>query len=202
MLPLLPQLVCAIAEKLMARLIAMDPNAKGRLVRLSGKQLSFKLKEWPNTIVLSATADSILFNQHDEAVDCAISTDLASVRLLRDPSQLTRLIKADALQIDGDIQLAQQYSNFFAQLDPDWQQSLSVYVGDAAAHKISRSLQQMQHYLQAKTALLQQHSVELAQDELRLAPTALELSQFSDAVSQLAAKVELLQQHLQSIQEP
>jgi ubiquinone biosynthesis protein UbiJ len=201
MLPLLPQLLCAVAEKTMARLIAMDPQAASRLSRLYGKQLSFRLREWPVTLVLSASAQGILFNQHDEAVDCAIATDLASLRLLRDPSQLTKLIKADALQIDGDIQVAQQYSHFFQQLEPDWQQTLSAYVGDAAAHKIALSLHQIQQYLSDKTADLQQLSAELAQDELQLTPTAIEMTRFSGAVSELAARVDVMQQQLQAFQE-
>ena len=201
MLPLLPQLLCAVAEKTMARLIAMDPHAAGRLSRLHGKQLSFRLREWPVTLVLSANTRGILFNQHDEATDCAIATDLASLRLMRDPSQLTRLIKADALQIDGDIQVAQQYSHFFQQLDPDWQQTLSAYVGDAAAHKIALSLQQIHQYLSNKTAALQQLSAELAQDELQLTPTAIEIAQFSNAVSELAARADVMQQQLQALQE-
>ncbi|MBZ9613671.1 ubiquinone biosynthesis accessory factor UbiJ [Rheinheimera maricola] len=201
MLPLLPQLLCATAEKAIAQLIAMDPTASSRLTRLAGKQLSFRLKEWPTTLVLGANTQSILFNQHDETVDCAIQTDLASLRLLRDPSQLTRLIKADALQIDGDIQVAQQYSAFFQQLDPDWQQTLSRYFGDALSHKISSSLQQLHQYLSSKTAALQQMSVELAQDELQLSPTAAEMAQFSSAVSLLAAKADILQQQLQLFRE-
>ena len=201
MLPLLPQLLCAVAEKTMARLIAMDPHAAGRLSRLHGKQLSFRLREWPVTLVLSASARGILFNQHDETTDCAIATDLASLRLLRDPSQLTRLIKADALQIDGDIQVAQQYSHFFQQLDPDWQQTLSAYVGDAAAHKIALSLKQIHQYLSNKTSALQQLGTELAQDELQLTPTATEMAQFSSAVSELAAKADVMQQQLQALQE-
>jgi len=201
MLPLLPQLVCAVAEKVSSHLLAMDPAAKPRLGKLCGKQLSFKLKEWPLTIVLSASQDALLFNQHDNAVDCAISTDLASLRLLRDPSQLTRLIKADALQIDGDIQVAQQYSSFFAKLSPDWQQSLSGYIGDAAAHKVSHSLQALQQYLQQKIALLQQQAVELAQDELMLSPTSIEMAAFSADVSALSARIDVVQQQLQKLRE-
>lgn len=201
MLPLLPQLLCAAAEKAVAQLIAMDPKAQGGLSRLAGKQLSFRLKEWPMTVVLSTTAQGMLFNQHDEAVDCAIQTDIASLRLLRDPSQLTRLIKADALQIDGDIQVAQQYSAFFQQLDPDWQQTLSRYVGDALAHKIARSTQQLHQYLSNKTVAVQQLSTELLQDELQLSPGAAELAQFSAAVSLLAAKADILQQQLQHLRE-
>lgn len=201
MLPLLPQLVCAVAEKLSSRLIAMDPAAAAGLARLQGRQLAFKLKEWPTTLVLTASTDGILFNQHDNTVDCRIQTDLASLRLLRDPSQLTRLIKADALQIDGDIQLAQQYSYFFQNLSPDWQQSLSGYVGDAMAHKIALSLSQLQRYISNRMISLQQTGTELAQDELLLTPSALEMMQFSDAVSQLAARVDLLQQQLDMTQE-
>ena len=201
MLPLLPQLVCALAEKVCTRLIAMDPAAGGYLSRLQGRQLAFKLKEWPATLVITASGNSLLFNQHEEAVDCRIATDLASLRLLRDPSQLTRLIKADALQIDGDIQLAQQYSYFFQQLSPDWQQHLSGYVGDAAAHKIGLSLTQLQSYISARISALQHATTELAQDELHLSPSQIEMAQFSQAVSQLAARVELLQHHLTSAQE-
>ena len=201
MLPLLPQLLCSVAESTMARLIDMDPDARPRLARLAGKRLSFRLKEWPTTWVLLATEHGILLNQHDEAVDCAISTDIASLRKLRDPSQLTRLIKADALHIDGDIQVAQSYSNFFQLLAPDWQQALSRYLGDALAHKVALSLQQMQQYLLEKAALLQQMTTELAQDELKLSPTSVEMAQFSSAVSQLAARADKLQQQLAQITE-
>ena len=201
MFNLLPQLMCAVAEKAVAQLIAMDVNAPSRLSKLHGKQLSFKLAEWPTTIVLTATAQGMLFNQHNEPVDCAICTNLSSLRQLRDPSQLTRLIKADALQIEGDLQVAQQFSAFFQQLAPDWQEALSGYLGDAAAHKVALSLQQTQQYLTIKLAAMQQMGSELAQDELLLTPTKLEMTQFSDAVSQLAARVDILQQKLRSFED-
>jgi ubiquinone biosynthesis protein UbiJ len=187
--PLLPQLLCASAERLCQRLISMDSGAAAKLSKLQGKQLAFTLREFKLRVVLTADTDRLLFNQHNEAVDCAISTDLASLRQLRDASQLTRLIKADALQIDGDIQVAQQYSYFLQNLDPDWQEALSGYVGDVLAHKISLSIQQLQQYLSNKVVLLNQTTTMLAQDELLLTPTALELQQFSQDVSELSARV-------------
>ncbi|MDX3772676.1 SCP2 sterol-binding domain-containing protein [Chromatiaceae bacterium AAb-1] len=200
MLPLLPQIMCSAAETLLTRLIAMDPEARNRLARLQGKQLSFTLREMPLTIVLTATAETILFNQHNEPVDCAISTDLASLRLLRDPSQLTRLIKADVLQIEGDIQVAQQFSYFIQQLDPDWQQALSRYTGDALAHKISYLLHSLHSYLLLKQQQLEQLTTELVQDELQLSPTPTELQLFSEQVSQLHSSVELISQKIKQIQ--
>lgn len=201
MLPLLPQLLCAAAEATVAGIINLDPNAKQGLAKLQGKQLSFTLRELSLTLVITATADALLFNQHNEATDCAISTDLASLKQLRDPSQLTRLIKADALQIDGNIQVAQQFSRFFEQLDPDWGQALSVYIGDAAAHRVASILQQLQHYIAEQSLQLQQLTTELAQDELKLSPTSIELALFSQHVSEISAKVALLQQQLNKYQE-
>jgi len=201
MLPLLPQLVCALAEQLSRKAIALDPACQPKLRQLQGTQLGFALKELKLTLVISAGADSLLFNQHDEAVDCRISTDLASLRLLGDPSQLTRLIKSDALQIEGDLQLAQQYANFLQQLNPDWQGALAGYLGDAATHKLVRVIQQLQSYCSLKWQQLQQSQVELVQDELKLTPVRAEYELFSQDLSKLTGRVELLRRQLQQVQE-
>ncbi|MDX1539349.1 SCP2 domain-containing protein [Arsukibacterium sp.] len=198
---LLPQLLCASAERLSQSLISMDSGATERLKKLQGKQLAFTLRELKLRLVLTAGADRLLFNQHNETVDCAISTDLASLRQLRDASQLTRLIKADALQIEGDIQVAQQYSYFLQSLDPDWQEALSGYVGDAMAHKIALSIKQLQSYLQLKSQLVGQSVTMLAQDELLLTPGSLELQQFSQEVSELSARVARLTASLSDLKE-
>lgn len=198
---LLPQLLCASAERLCQSLINMDSGAIARLKRLQGKQLAFTVREFNVRLVVTAGADRLLFNQHNEVVDCAISTDLASLRQLRDASQLTRLIKADALQIDGDIQVAQQYSYFLQSLNPDWQEALSGYVGDAMAHKIALIIGQLQQYMQQKAGLLEQSFTMLAQDELLLTPGSLELQQFSQDVSEISARVDRLLARLPGVKE-
>ncbi len=201
MLPLLPQLLCAVAEKLSRRLIAMDAGCQPALARLQGKQLSVTLRDLKLTLVISASQDALLFNQHNELTDCQISADISTLKQLRDPSQLTRLIKTDALQIDGDLHVAQQFSQFLQQLTPDWQQALAQYVGDALAYKISRTLVQLQQYIQLKAGQLAQVQLELAQDELLLTPSRLETEQFSQQLSELQARVELLRRQLNKLQE-
>ena len=201
MLPLLPQLLCAVAEKLSRRLIAMDAGCQPALARLQGKQLSVTLRDLKLTLVISASQDALLFNQHNELTDCQISADISTLKQLRDPSQLTRLIKTDALQIDGDLHVAQQFSQFLQQLNPDWQQALAQYVGDALAYKISLTLAQLQQYIQLKAGQLAQVQLELAQDELLLTPSRLETEQFSQQLSELQARVELLRRQLNKLQE-
>lgn len=201
MLPLLPQLLCAVAEKLSRNLIALDPACKPALQRLQGKQLALTIRDLKLTLILSASQDRLLFNRHEETTDCKISADISTLRQLGDPSQLTRLIKSDALQIEGDLHVAQLFSQFVKQLNPDWQQALSQYVGDALAHKISKVLTQLQQYVQHKSTQLTQLQVELAQDELLLTPSRLEAEQFYQQLGELQAKVELLRRQLNTFQE-
>ncbi|GHG75591.1 SCP2 domain-containing protein [Alishewanella longhuensis] len=201
MLPLLPQLLCATAENVSRKLIALDPACQPALKRLQDKQLSVTLRDLKLTLVVSACQDALLFNQHNDATDCQISADIRTLKQLRDPSQLTRLIKSDALQIEGDLQVAQLFSQFVQQLSPDWQLALSHYMGDALAYKISSTLTQLQQYIKLKNSQLAQLQLELAQDELLLAPSRAETEQFNQQLSELQARVELLRRQLSKLQE-
>lgn len=193
---LLPALVCAVGEPLLNKIIQMDSQVHKRLQPLQGKQLAFELAELNWRLVLTAQLNGIWLNQHQEPVDCAVRTNIGSLKQLTDPAQLTRLIRADQLQIDGDLATLQKFSQFFSALEPDWQEHLSHYVGDAPTHHIARLLQHLSQQLRQK---LQDHSenfTELCQDELALTPAPAAVAQFSQQVSALAGRTELLAQKI------
>lgn len=196
MLNLLPGLICTLGEKVLNPLIQMDPEAQQRLSRLQGKQFAIRLRGIDFRLVLTAQQNGIWLNSHQEPVDCSVDTDITVLQQLSDPSQLTRLIREDKLTIAGDLQTLQQYSQFFQQLNPDWQERLSTYIGDAAAHKIAKGIQSVQHSLQHYLQQSELTVVELAQDELRLTPVQTEVQQFSREVSAVAARTDLLQRQL------
>ncbi len=193
---LLPGLLCTVVEKVLNPLIGMDPDAQSRLSQLQGKQFAVRLRGIPLRLVFTAQQNGIWLNSHDEPVDCSISVDLLALQQLTDPSQLTRLIREDKLQIDGDLQTLQQFSQFFQQLNPDWQERLSVHLGDAAAHKVAGGIQLLQRRVRQYLQQTEQSCRELAQDELQLTPVSAEVQQFSKDVSTVAARTELLQRQL------
>lgn len=196
---LLPQLLLSIAEPMLNKIISLDPDATARLQPLQGRQLAVELTDLKLRLVFTAQANGIWLNQHQEKVDCAVITNLQSLRELKDPSQLTRLIRENALDIEGDLQHLQQFNQFFARLNPDWVEHLSGYVGDAAAHKLALLFQQCQQLLQAKLDQTGLVITELAQDELQLSPHHSELQHFSQQVHQLEARTEQLARQLASI---
>jgi ubiquinone biosynthesis accessory factor UbiJ len=196
---LLPTLLCSVAEPVLNKVIALDPAALTRLQALQGRQLALELTDLKLRVVLTAQPNGIWLNQHREAVDCVVTTNLSSLRQLRDPSQLTRLIRENALDITGDLQQLQKFNDFFSRLNPDWAEHLSGYIGDAAAHKVALTMQQMQQLIQARLQLADQSVTALLQDELNLSPVAAELEQFSQQVSFVNARTDKLAQQLQQL---
>jgi len=196
---ILPSLLCSVAEPVLNKVIALDPAALPRLQALQGRQLAVELTDLKLRVVLTAQPNGIWLNQHQEPVDCVVSTQMSSLRQLRDPSQLTRLIREEVLDINGDLAQLQKFNDFFAKLNPDWAEHLSGYIGDAAAHKVAITLQQLQLLLQMKLSQADQGVTSLLQDELQLSPAPAELSQFSQQVSQLNARTEKLAQQLKQL---
>ena len=193
---LLPALICAVGEPLLNKIIQLDPKFQQLLQPLSGKQLAFELAEIEWRFVLTAQANGIWLNQHQEAVDCAVRCKIGSLQQLTDPSQLTRLIRADELQIEGDLATLQKFSHFFDALEPDWQEYLAGYVGDAATHHISRLLRELSGQLRLKLQESSASLTELSQDELLISPAPAAVASFSDQVSQLAGRTDLLAQKI------
>lgn len=193
---LLPALICAVGEPLLNKIIRLDAQLQQRLQPLVGKQLAFEIAELNWRLVLTAQPNGIWLNQHQETVDCAVRTNIGSLSQLTDPAQLTRLIRADELQIDGDLATLQRFSHFFSALEPDWQEYLSGYLGDAPTHQITRMLQHLTRQLRQKLANYDATFTELSQDELQLTPAPAAVAEFSQQVSTLAGRTEVLAQQI------
>lgn len=193
---LLPALICAVGEPLLNKIIRLDAQLQQRLQPLVGKQLAFEIAELNWRLVLTAQPNGIWLNQHQETVDCAVRTNIGSLSQLTDPAQLTRLIRADELQIDGDLATLQRFSHFFSALEPDWQEYLSGYLGDAPTHQITRMLQHLTRQLRQKLANYDATFTELSQDELQLTPAPTAVAEFSQQVSALSGRTEVLAQQI------
>lgn len=194
--PLLPALGIAVLEPVLNRLLKMDPAAMARLAPLAGKQLAVDLLDTPVQLVITAQADGLWLNSHGDAVDCRVKVRLGALKQLSDPANITKLIRANDLDIEGDLTTLQKFSQFFGQLNPDWQDELAKVIGDANAYRAAQLLQSVTAYLQQQWQQTEQTLQTLAHDELQLTPSAVELKQFSHEVRSLEARTAHLQQQL------
>ncbi len=132
------QLATAAIEKSINHLLKLDDEARRHLKPLESRRLKVSIKEfpWPLVFHFSERVDVLAQQQDELACDCHLGLSLADIETLKDSSQITRMIKQDRLMLDGDLQVAQGFSQLIQSIDIDWEEQLAKITGDVFAHSI------------------------------------------------------------------
>ncbi|MFG1175751.1 SCP2 domain-containing protein [Erwiniaceae bacterium CAU 1747] len=193
----LTPLLTASLETALNQILYRDRGLKAARQRLSGRSLAIELAELkqPVIFIFSDRQVDVLGDWADKP-DCTVKTHLTTLPKLRDRQQLTALIRSGELEVEGDLQLVQQFSTLMdlAELDPA--EYLAPWIGDIAAQGISqfarRGFQAVRRDVQRKQSYLAQTLTE----EWRVAPGGLELAWFAEEVDALSASLEALEVRL------
>lgn len=196
---LLPALGLSLLEPLLNRVVRLDPAAGERLQHLAGKQLAVELIDTPFQLVLTAQHDGIWLNQQHETVDCRVKVRWHALKQLQDPANITLLIRRNDLDIEGDLATLQKFSQFFAQLNPDWQEALARWIGDANSYRLAQALTALSSWLRQQGQQHQQTVQSLAHDELQLTATIADIRQFGRDVRDIEARTEHLAHQLSKL---
>ncbi len=189
----------SVVEALANHLLSLDANTTERLQKVAGKRLRVTLTELGKPLTIEATATGVLMSWVDqEAVDCHIITRLAVLPELRDTANITRLIKADALDIEGDPILAQQFSRLFVELDIDWGEQLSERLGDVPAHFIMQAFQRSKTWLKQTNIDQQQWVRDALVEEKQILISDDEFAAFKESIQQLRAQIDRLERRLKT----
>lgn len=190
-------LLAASAESALNRLLYQDRGMKAARQRLKGKVLTLKFSELPKPLVLvfSEHQLDVLTDWQDES-DCTVSLAFSVVPELRDRQNLTALIKQERLDVQGDLQVIQQFSALLDMAELDPAEYLAPLVGDVAAQGISRAGQRVFSLLRKEITGKQQQLGELLTQEWQAAPGALEVAWFCEETQALDKKLALLEARL------
>lgn len=192
----------AAIETLANRLISLDPQVQTRLAKVQGQSLVVHVRDWQQFISVVYASEGLMLQVHDaqpEHSDCFISADTDTLMKLKDPSRLTQLIRQHKLDIDGDIHLAQAFSQAFSELDIDWPEHWSQYIGDAPAQLLWQAVSQGKARALEAQGKLDHILLTLLQDELKVSIHPLELTQFTRQNRQLKSDVQQLEQRLDKL---
>lgn len=134
------QLFSAGLERAFNQLIRLDPDSAANMQKLSGKQLEIEISEFPKALVFAFSDQVHVLVREKQAegyqVDCKIVLSLQSLQRLQDSSQITSLIKQGHLELEGELHVAQAFSQLIKELHIDWEEQLSKYTGDVFAHTV------------------------------------------------------------------
>ena len=192
------QLLSATLESAINRVLALDENSAKRLRPLAGKRLALHLQELsqPLLFVFSQRIDILIC---DDEPDCLISLSVSTLPQLTDSSQLTELIRQQKLSVRGDMQLAQDMSALFKELDIDWQEHVSRYTGDVVAHHLGRVVRDGSQWLSNKAALVKRQLRDaLAEEKPVLVPKGRQM-QFNRDLDALTKRTEALDKRIAAL---
>lgn len=193
-LSLLPWL---LLEKLLNELLARDANSSTRLQKLAGKVLRFDIKELPFELTVIVEAQGVRLTTVSEGKsDCWVQTELGVLPELSDSANLTRLIKAGQLDIEGDPMLAQQLVTLVKALEIDWEAELEKKLGALPAVWITKTWKKSRAHFRDTRAGGQRWAKGVLVDEKRLVPDRIEFEQFKQQLQQLRAHIERIERQL------
>ena len=193
----LTPLLTAGLETALNRILYRDRGLKAARQRLNGKVLQLRLQELsqPVTLVFSEHQVDVLGEWQDRS-DCTVITRLSLLPKLRDRQQLTGMIRSGELEVEGDLQVVQQFSALIDMAELDPAEYLAPWTGDIVAQGISnvarRGLQLLRGDMQRK----QRYLTETLTEEWRVAPGRLEMAWYGEEVDALERQAGQLEQRL------
>ena len=193
---LLQQLVHSAIEPLLNSLLKNDASAQEKLAKLDNKSFAVLLTNLSIQVKLSVNNGNLHFSYNLEGADCTVITSTDQLKQLSDASQLTKLIREEKLELEGDLAIAQGFSALLMDNNIDWQKALAKYVGDGMAYRIVEKVENLARLFNNKSTDANYTLSSLMTDELKVAPTAAEVADFSTQVDDISAQVDRLSSQL------
>jgi ubiquinone biosynthesis protein UbiJ len=132
--------LCAAAQPLLDRALALDPDARARLRRLDGAVLEVHVTGLELCVYAVADDEHLrLTGTPPGEPDAHITGPPASLARLGALGD-AQVLFGGSLRVGGDVRVAKGFKRLFDTLDPDWEEALARAFGDVPAHEAARLL--------------------------------------------------------------
>lgn len=195
------QALCLVIEKAINKTLSLNVHGLMDLYPLEQKTLTVQLAEFSFPISFSIDNKVMFVTTLTERSDCSLNTSIASLIDLQQKQNITEQIKADKLDISGDIKVAQQFAVIFERLTIDWQSELASHIGDIPTYKVTQFSLWLKEKLSFAASQIQADASEWVVHEKRLVVTSSQLLNFNQQVQDVACEVTALEERLQQLSE-
>ncbi|EXU74698.1 ubiquinone biosynthesis protein UbiJ [Erwinia mallotivora] len=197
----LTPLLTAGLETALNRVLYRDRGLKAARQRLTGKSLAIELAELAQPVILIFGEKQLdVMGEWHDAPDCLVKTRLSTLHKLRDRQLLTSMLRSGELEVEGDLQVVQQFSALIdlAELEPA--EYLAPWIGDIAAQGIGQFARKGMQLFRLNLTRKQGYISQALTEEWRMAPGGLELAWFAEEVDATAAHLTALQSRLEALE--
>ncbi|RPI16301.1 MAG: hypothetical protein EHM60_02445 [Lysobacterales bacterium] len=172
-------------EAVLNRNVAESPRATALAGQLDGRSMSLTVEGTPLVIVLRAEDGRLRLSSRAESpADAQLSgTPFALLSLVG--SQPEGALRAGAVRIEGDADVAQKFRELLGEARPDVEEELSHVMGDVAARQVANFARGFLDWGRRASGSFSGSVVEFLQEEGRDLPTRVEVDEFLDGVDRL-----------------
>lgn len=180
------------------RALKTDPDMLARLAPLAGRVCRIEMTDLGIVLDVAPDANGLRFSSAgSQAPDVTLRGSLPGIARLATGNE--RLPASARVEIAGDAELANAFARALRDFDPDWEEELSRYVGDIAAHLIGRTIRAARAWGADARSRLAADMSEYLREEKRLLPDRDETAAFIADVDRLRADADRLAARLEKL---
>lgn len=190
-----------IIERVLNHFLQLDFETSRRLAKLTGKVVAIKSRYFNYQVFFIFSDNQIqLAARCERTADVTLCGSFFDFLRLSSQSDSAALFKNE-IEVDGDLDVAEQFKILFAHLDIDWEEQLSHLTGDLIAHQIGNFLRAITDWARNSGVVLREDVTEYLQEEVRLLPTRIELENFYVDVDTVRNDVERVEKRIERLQQ-
>ncbi len=181
--------------------LALDPEAPEKLTAFDGKVICIDIKGPNRTIYLLINGNRIsVVKTFDAEPDATIIGSPAALFRLGVHRDSAPLFFAGEVEIRGDTRLGRQFKSLLAEMEIDWEEHLSRFVGDIAAHRIAGLFNGLRKWSNTAADNFADDVGEYLQEESRDVVSGAEMGIFYQQVDKLRDDTERLKARIDRLQ--
>jgi len=183
-------------EKMVNRVLSLDEETLDSLATLEGDVVEIDVLNTDIRLFILPTVKGVtLASKYEDKTDVSIKGT---------PAALLGMITAEEIgagdvEIIGNVGLAHKLQSIMKKIDVDWEEYLSQFIGDIAAHKIGNLLRGMGQFAKVSANTIALDISEYLRYEKEALLDQSELDEFNHAVDEIRNDVERLQKRVERV---
>jgi len=189
-----------LLEKAINRYLALDPESEQRIASLQDKVVTLEILGIPLTTQMVFTQKNIQlkwdnFSQADLTIR-GTPLNLLHISMVRDQR---KQFFAEDVVVEGNMELAQQVLAIFDDLEIDWEEYFSQWIGDVPAYQTGRLVRHLKKFGKKLSQTFTYNLNEYMHEEINLFPPVEALQHFFQEVDELRMDVDRLEARIDKL---
>ena len=197
----LPTAVTAAIEIATNQVLALDEDTLIRLQALQGKIIAIEVRGLDVSLFLIPEQNKLsVYGRYEAQPDTVLRGTPIELMRMGLAKHAGDVLLSGGVEISGDVELGEQFSEILKALDIDWEEHLSHITGDLVAHKVGNVVRSAMSWGKQTADTLGRDVAEYLQEEDDTLPNNDEVDDFLKQVDVLRADVDRMEARVRRLQ--